>query len=258
MEAVRDFELDEDPIRTGFSAKIQGASLSDLVQMECMSGAECVVRVTSGDDVGYLYFRSGRVVHAMSASNVGEAAALEILGWTSGSFEPCNAGWPDGDSIHTTAQALLLRVAQARDESGRNNLVQFPRSRPDASARPREERAQERPRSSFPPPESRREPLTAPPSSTAPRVQSAVRLDPKGGVISSRGAGAEELAAVTALATRLGRLVGETFGLDDLLGIEAIGARMQTLIVVEKNGNLVGVRTPAETDLSAVRERFGI
>jgi len=256
MGAVRD----SDPTATGFSANIQGASLADLVQMECLSGAACVVRVTSGDDVGYLYFRTGRVVHAMSSSNVGEAAALEILGWTFGSFEPCNAGWPDAESIHTTVQALLLRVAQLRDESGRHNhnLLHFRRSRPDSSARPREERpTTERPRT--PPAEAQpRESSQAPSSSTTTRIQAAVRLDPNGALISSRGTGAEDLAAATALAARLARLVGDTFGLDQLVAIESAGEHLRTLIVVEKNGNLVGVRTPSEADLNAVRERYGI
>jgi hypothetical protein len=258
MGAVRDIDPSGDPADTGFSASLQGASLADLVQMECLSGAECVARITSGDDVGYLYFRAGRVVHAMSASNVGEAAALEILSWTSGRFEPCNAGWPDTDSIQTTVQSLLLRVAQARDESGRRNLLQFRRSRPEPGARPKDDLrgSSERPRIDLPEPPPAR---PAPPSSAAQtRIQAAVRVDPGGALLSSRGAGAEELGSVTALGARLARLVGDAFGLDDLVAIEAAGENLRTLIVVEKNGNLVGLRTPSESDLATVRERYGI
>lgn len=39
----------------GFSGSFERASLADLVQLECQSGAERVIRVTSGDEVGYLY-----------------------------------------------------------------------------------------------------------------------------------------------------------------------------------------------------------
>ncbi len=38
----------------GFRANITGASLADLVQMECLANSKMVVRVVSGNDVGYL------------------------------------------------------------------------------------------------------------------------------------------------------------------------------------------------------------
>ena len=79
MEASSLVELDGRDVRRGFSANLNVASLSDLVQLECLSGNACVARISSSDEVGYLYFRAGRIVHAVSAANVGEAAALEIL-----------------------------------------------------------------------------------------------------------------------------------------------------------------------------------
>ncbi len=75
--------------RPGFQAQIKGASLADLVQMECLAGSHRVVRVTSAENVGFLYFRAGAVVHATARALVGEAApALDILSWNDGSFEP--------------------------------------------------------------------------------------------------------------------------------------------------------------------------
>jgi hypothetical protein len=112
----------------GFRANLTGASLVDLVQMECLARTTQVVRVISGDDVGYLYFQSGSIVHAMSSSAVGEAAALEILGWDRGSFEPCNAGWPSTATINKSWQALLMAAATALDEA-RRKVVDFPRER---------------------------------------------------------------------------------------------------------------------------------
>jgi hypothetical protein len=112
----------------GFRANLTGASLVDLVQMECLARTTQVVRVISGDDVGYLYFQSGSIVHAMSSSAVGEAAALEILGWDRGSFEPCNAGWPSAATINKSWQSLLMSAATALDEA-RRKVVDFPRER---------------------------------------------------------------------------------------------------------------------------------
>jgi hypothetical protein len=100
--------------------------LYDLVQMECLSGTERVVRVTSGHDVGYLHFRQGRIVHALTPDLVGERAALEILRWQDGSFEPCQLRVALHDTVHTGFQDLLLRAACAADEEHRDNLVEFP------------------------------------------------------------------------------------------------------------------------------------
>lgn len=266
MAAVKETDQTE-PRPIGFSASLSEATLSDLIQLQCLSRAHCVMRVTSDEDVGYLYFRDGAIVHAMTSSNVGESAALEILGWTSGSFEPCSAGWPDTESIHVSPQGLLMRAAQVADESSRNNLLHFRRargesSRPECGRPVRDEHGRDTPtaprHSTAPPPasNSRRVQSSSPPPST--RVQAAVRLDSHGTVLSSRGAGVEELAACAALATRIGNLIGEALGLDSVRAIEARGAAQVTLIVVESNRNLVALRAPAEVDLASVRERYGV
>jgi len=121
------------PSEHGFRANLTGASLADLVQMECLARTTQVVRVVSGDEVGYLYFQAGSIVHAMSSSAVGEAAAMEILGWDRGSFEPCNAGWPTAATIEKPWQALLMSAATALDDA-RRKVVDFPRERSQAGA----------------------------------------------------------------------------------------------------------------------------
>ncbi len=253
----------------GFSANLNAQSLSDLVQMECLSGAACVARVSSGDEVGYLYFRAGRIVHAMSSSSVGEAAALEILGWSSGTFELCNAGWPESESIQGNFQSLLLRAAQARDESGRRNLLPFPRSKDEPSRTPRPARVARNEGGDPPPPISRElgrpspqaQPPTqasAGPASGVARAQAAARLDATGKVLSLQGSGAEELADAMALASRLGGLLGESLGLERLIAIEGTSATQRTLVVIEASGGALGVRAPLDADLTTVRERYGI
>lgn len=248
-------EFDQADFPLGFSANLNAASLPDLVQMQCLSGARCVARVTSGDDVGYLYLRDGRVVHAMSPSNVGVPAALEILAWNGGSFELCSAGWPESESIDSTIQGLLLRVAQTRDESGRHSLSRFPRPRLDSAPPARAER-RELPSVS---PEPARAPSQSPaPASGVTKVSAAVRLDANGVPVTCKGSGAEELGDAVALAMRLARLAGESLGLDRLAAIEAVSSTQRTLVVVEKAGTIMAVRAPIDTDLSAVRERYGV
>ena len=112
----------------GFRAKLAGVGLWDLVQMECLAGSRMVVLVTGEAGIGYLYFDRGHIVHAVTAELVGEQAALEILGWTNGSFQPCDRPWPETATIVTSHEALILEAARRRDEGQRSNLVSFPRS----------------------------------------------------------------------------------------------------------------------------------
>jgi hypothetical protein len=252
--------LDE---KVGFSANLAGAGLSDLVQMQCLSGMTSVARVSSGDDVGYLYFRECRVVHAMSPSNVGEAAALEILGWSSGSFELCTAGWPETESISGTFQSLLIRAAQARDESGRHSVIHFPGARAAATLPAASDAAQRalELRDSTPPPstDSKRAPLSSESGVAAStRVQAAVRIDEHGNPITVKGTNASELADSVALATELSTLIGESLGLDRVVAVEATSPSLRTLIVVEKAGSIIGLRARLDVDLASVRERYGI
>lgn len=113
-------ETSNTPTRSGlkgFTGRLQGASLFDLVQLECLAGTHHVVRVISRNQTGYLYFDAGNLVHAVCRSLQGEAAALEILGWENGLFEPCDVPWPSQPSITKHWQNLLLLAAQVGDET---------------------------------------------------------------------------------------------------------------------------------------------
>ncbi len=106
---------------SGFKANLKGASLLDLVQLECLSMGRSLVRVVSGRSVGRLYFSGGQIVHAVTGNLTGEEAAVTILSWTSGSFERMNASeWPETESITCVWQSLVMRAAQLRDEGSSN------------------------------------------------------------------------------------------------------------------------------------------
>lgn len=259
MAAINSGEETPNTMReSGFRANLSGASLADLVQMECLSGRERVIRVSSGGEVGYLFFRGGQIVHAVSRRGIGEPAALEILRWSDGSFEPCSAGWPDRDSIGSNWQNLLLLVAQRHDESGRHNLVAFPGARGGRL-------------SSSPPPPPSVAPVSAKleasvgtglsnGESSAPmlaQVRAAVRIDPVGNVVSSKG-DAQELSQVAAYAARLAELVGDGLGMQGLVSVEVLSHHSRTLIYKEKTGNTFALTAAPDADLNQVRERLGL
>lgn len=267
MPAMNSGEESPNTMReSGFRANLHGASLADLVQMECLSGQERVIRVSSGNDVGYLFFRGGQIVHAVSRRGIGETAALEILRWNDGTFEPCSAGWPDRDSISSNWQNLLILSAQHRDESKRreeasgHNLVAFPGARSNVP----------RPLSSAPPPPVSMAPVSTSSSSkleasvsgegSAPmlaQVRAAVRIDQSGNVVSSKG-DASELSQVAAYAARLAELVGDGLGMQGLISVEVTQKRSRTLIYKEKSGNTFALSAAPDADLTQVRERLGL
>jgi Domain of unknown function (DUF4388) len=224
---------------TGFRASLRGATLPDLVQLECLAQSDAAFRITSQNKIGHLFFQKGQIVHALTGDLEGEAAALEILKWQKGVFEPCNVAWPDAPTVHSGWQNILLLAAQARDESGRHNLVAFPKGRT----------------SSTPP-----APAVSAASSGSgshPRVQEFVRMDHNGNVLSMRGP-AESLASLAAYVARLSQLIGESLALEPMSALECEFRESRSIIHVERNGNLVALKAALGTDLSTVRERLGL
>jgi hypothetical protein len=237
------------PLRgSGFQAQIRGATLADLVQMECLSGARRVVRVTSGIHTGFLYFRAGALVHATTRMLTGEAAVLDMLSWNDGSFEPVERDWPASDSITSSWQALLIRAAQIRDERLAPTVVAL---RPDDSS--------VRPAPASPQPlESNSMPIeVAGHTLNGDDFSLALRLDAAGSVVFNHGA-SQDFADVAAYACRLAELIGAHLGVDRFSAVECVFKNGRCFLVLERNGNVVALRPKASADAAAVRELLGL
>ncbi len=245
----------------GFRAQISGASLWDLVQMECLARSRQVVRLSGEGGVGYLYFAEGRVVHAVTSRLIGETAALEILGWTNGSFQPCDRAWPATYTIDTSCEGLLLRLAKRRDEAT-SNLVAFPG--PAGSddddqfevleiEEIHEEGEMPAANNAGPPPPT----AAAGPSEISAEFPVTMRLAPGGGVLTSKGAD-EEMAGVVAYAHRLGQLTGELLGLEPFVAMECAFSGGRLLLFEEDNGETVAVRPRTENNLQPLRDKLGL
>ena len=252
----------------GFRAKLAGVSLWDLVQMECLAGSRMVVLVT-GEGIGYLYFDRGQIVHAMTTEHTGEEAALEILGWTNGSFQPCERPWPEAPTISTSHEALILEVARRQDEA--SNLVAFPVR---GAAEPAPARAA-----------SAREPLDEiemfdleeegapsmrntdagelPPQSPGRAdfpggdFPMMLRLAPHGAILKNSG-GTEEQAEMAAYVRRLLELAGDFLGLEGFTALECTFTQGRCLAFVDTNGDTVVLRPRVEADLQPLRARLGL
>jgi len=238
------------PARTGFQAQIKGATLSDLIQLECLAGSRSVVRIASGPNVGHVYFRGGSVVHAAARSLTGEAAVLEILKWREGTFEPVDREWPAKDTISCTWQSLLLRAAQLDDERRGPNILS---SRADG--RPLARNGSEVLVESME--------LEATPLEVGGHVlrsedfQLVVRLSAAGGLTENSG-GSPEFAEVVAYASRLAELIGEQMGMERFVAMECTYKDGPCFVVREGNGEVVALRPRPSTDCRSLRELLGI
>jgi len=231
------------PESSGFQVKLKGASLWDLVQMECLAFSRRVVRITTTDDVGFLFFSGGQIVHAKTRAYEGEEAAMAILSWAEGSFEVCEAQWPPRDSISCTWQSLVMRAAQSRDESVSNvlNLVAFPKLNPGADV-------------DSPGGASRAEAT----QTMNPDIEAIVRLSTDGSLVEAGGDTAEDLQAVACYVSQLGTLIGESLGMDGFHSIETESKESRLLIHMTPNGMIEGVRAKAGVTSNRLHELLNI
>jgi hypothetical protein len=248
--------------RTGFQAQIKGASLGDLVQMECLAGSHRAVKVTSGGNVGYLYFRSGAVVHATARALVGESAALEILSWSEGSFEPVDREWPVKESVACGWQSLLLRAAHARDERAAQSVVAL-RSDGRGPAIPSangQAMARSKPAPALVPETVE---FQATPIEIAGHVlrsedfEVVLRLDADGSLAVNRG-GSQDFADIVAYACRLAEIIGTRVGIERFMAMECTFKGGRCFLVLEANGDVVALRPNATSEVSALRSLLGL
>jgi len=268
------------PTARGFSAHLRGASLWDLVQMECLGRSHRAVQVVGEGGVGYLFFDRGQIVHAATAQRQGEAAALEILGWTNGSFQSCDRAFPAQPSIRTSHEGLILQVAQLRDESGASNLVAFPaRGTPEEALADDHERYEELEltelEAQVEEPDEEGESamrssgidevaVTPKPAANGGRAELGaggdfavvMRLGPNGAVLSNRG-GNEDLAETIAYSHRLLQLTGELLGLEKFAAVEC-GFTDGRCIVFAEGDEVVALKPRPEANLQVLRERLGL
>ena len=218
---------------SGFAARLQDASLWDLIQFECMRRSRRIVRVSSRGLLGYVFFRDGDVVHATTGRQNGEAALGEMLNWQDGVFETWTGTWPDRETINTPWQRVLLEVAQAKDEHRSPSVL---------SAVPRETR-----------PAKPAEVVSIQPPRPIPAPVQSVTLSPEGKVI--RGS-AGDLPEAAAYAVGLADLLGECLGLDGMRTLEAEFETAHYLVARTSEGNIVAARAGQQSDLEALKKEL--
>ena len=218
----------------GFDGVVQGVTLIDLMQMECLAMSTRAVRVERAGRTGRIFFTGGQVVHAEVDNLVGEAALFELLRWTGGTFTIEDGLRPLEDSIDRDWHSLVLAAAQLTDE-----LAETPA------------------------PQSNVTPMTAVPNPTppksevfrAPEVLQAVHFTETGILVDSRGDDPETVQASFAFIAQLIRHVGGALGLEELREIHAVSPDKKALCVAD-NGEITALLTTPKANLATLASQL--
>jgi hypothetical protein len=243
----------------GFAGHLRCASLADLVQLECLSGARTAVTVQAGEQSGHLFFDGGALVHAEAGELTGTNAAFAILEWSQGTFAQSSIAWPGERSIDIPWQQLLMISAQRRDEEGRDRgpktLSSVRSSNKPAAvsgAHPRTTRQPPPPprRVHIPPRKAELAPSQAPEQSCGTLVEhlgTAARIAVDGRVLAVRGA-SSELVELAAYVRNLVDLIGDDLGMGEFSTLECRLPTRQLLFIADTPESTLVIEAALELD----------
>lgn len=195
----------------GFAGTIQGATLHDLIQMECLTMSTRAVRIERGGRSGRIFFAGGQIIHAETAELNGELALYELLGWSGGQFFFEEGVRPIEDTISRDWHGLLLEAAHYLDEK-----IAAAQSVHTANA------------------------MTAIPLPKMPieevfrdsEVLQAVHFSEDGTLLHARADDADTMQASFAYIEQLTRLIGTSLGMEGLREIQITSAEKKALCVI--------------------------
>lgn len=101
----------------GFSATMVGIDITDLIQLNCLSGNSAALKVTEGGKSGMIFFDRGNIVHALVDDIEGEEAFYQIMTFSSGNIENRKNVKSPTQSIENSHVALMIEGCRRRDEA---------------------------------------------------------------------------------------------------------------------------------------------
>lgn len=213
----------------GFSVRLEGVTLADLIQMKCWSGARECLRISSEGRSGALQFSNGQLTHAVAPGLVGENAVFELLLWKTGDCEPCLSSLPPRSAVRRSWQSLLLDAAKAMDDeaAGLDAPVNAEVTDLDNTMMPLSSRAVW------------------------------LRMSDGGQVLESAGE-VKDLASTATYALHMASHIGVALGFDDFSGCELRNGELRTVLVVEDDGDVSACQSDSEADVAQARARAGI
>jgi hypothetical protein len=213
------------PVSRGFQGTVQGATLHDLIQMECLMMSARAVRVAQDGKSGRIYFAGGQIVHAETGTLTGEAALFELLTWTDGDFHFEDGLRPMENSIDRSWHGLLLEAAHLLDEAHANNPAMTATTAPTMTTIPLPQPSAE---------EVFRDP----------EVLQAVQYTPDGTQLAARADDADAMQSSFAYLEQIARLIGGALGAERLGEIHIASTDKKALCVIGEDDSTALIVTP--------------
>ena len=102
--------------RDGFSGTLQQASLTDIIQIECLRRSSRILEIHNAQARGEIYIESGMIIHAVAGAVSGEKALHRLLSLNDGQFQLHPYRQPSERTVRGSWECLLMESARIRDE----------------------------------------------------------------------------------------------------------------------------------------------
>src|ERR1700760_2933727 len=101
----------------GFAGKVEHLELQHIIQIACLAGICGTIIVWQGNQKGYIYVRSGQILHAAVGGLAGQEAVNEMVGWRVGRFD-LRHGIPQGipRTLGANSTGVILEATRLLDE----------------------------------------------------------------------------------------------------------------------------------------------
>jgi hypothetical protein len=99
-----------------FQGSIQELPVPDIIQLVSVSGKTGMFMLVRGSERGYIFLRSGRIVHAELGTLSGEEAVYALAIWSTGDFQFTPGKETEKVTIEKTNTSLLMEAARRLDE----------------------------------------------------------------------------------------------------------------------------------------------
>lgn len=94
---------------------IHGFTLANFLQAVEMEQKSITLRISAGEQIGYIYLENGDLIHAETDAHAGEDAAIEILSWDDPEIE-IRSPVEKKKTIGSSLMQLLLEASKHKDE----------------------------------------------------------------------------------------------------------------------------------------------
>jgi hypothetical protein len=99
-----------------FQGSIQELPVPDIIQLVSVSAKTGMFTLIRGAERGYIYLKSGQMVHARVGDLTGEEAIYALAIWNTGDFQFTPNEQPDTATIERSNTSLLMEAARRLDE----------------------------------------------------------------------------------------------------------------------------------------------